>query len=66
MNARIRAAKKNKMFYEGAPCKACRSTQRYTKTGNCVTCQRDRSKNNQRKVRAEIRAIMKEASKNEK
>ena len=37
-------------FYAGKPCKRCNSIKRYTKTGGCVNCAKDRQPSDSRRL----------------
>lgn len=57
---RIEGAMAGEKFYDGAPCRHGHGTQRYVVSGMCVTCARNRTREQHRKARAYIKALREE------
>lgn len=54
---RTEAAARGMVMYEGAhPCRACGSPLRYTAHGQCVPCQRERTRRRQQAIAAKLKA----------
>lgn len=58
ISSRMKAAEQGESTYDGAPCKTCGNTRRYTINASCVECSNERSKINVRKQRAKIKEMM--------
>lgn len=61
LTARMKAAQQGESSYEGAPCKTCGNTKRYTINASCVECANERSKINVKKQRERIKELMAQA-----
>ena len=61
LTTRMKAAKLGESTYEGAPCKTCGNTKRYTINASCTECANERSKINVKKQRERIKEMMAQA-----
>lgn len=57
---RIEAIRKGEQFYQGKPCIHGHGTLRYSTSALCVTCGRDRVREQKRRERARIKALREE------
>lgn len=57
-SSRVAAAIEGETTYEGAPCKACGTTKKYTINASCVECSNARARESMRKNRQKIKALL--------
>ena len=55
--SRLKAAQEGLSRYDGKPCRACGSTERFVSNGNCVSCSSEHTK----KYRAKVRNMLNQA-----
>lgn len=57
--ARLEAAARGAIYYDGAPCPRCERTRRYVMASTCVACNRRNARARDQKVREIARAARK-------
>lgn len=57
--ARLEAAARGAIYYDGAPCPECERTRRYVMASTCVSCSRRRARARDQEVRKIARAARK-------
>lgn len=57
-SARLEAIEKGEKRYNGAFCRKCGNTSRYTLNSNCVFCASEAAKEHTRKTRKKIKEIL--------
>lgn len=60
-NSRIEAAKQGNLRYQGRPCRACGSTERFVSNGNCVPCSQEHVRKYREKIREQLNQARAEA-----
>jgi hypothetical protein len=61
MHPREEAAAAGKKQYEGAACRNCGGTTRYTMNATCVFCAKEKAKSRMREQRLHLKELMQQA-----